>query len=188
MEPILNLWESSQPFHGFIYAISLSAFTALLISFFRPSVKITWGSTSLSFHDFRLTEKEDSQVIIATEKFYVQNVGKQPAKAVELIHSNIPSSYTLWPPRDHVSNAMPNGGFSIRVPSIAPSELLIVDTVDISSRNVKLLSVNCPDALTKNVEFAAQRQFGKAFNGFILYLMFAGLIATFYTLIFLVFG
>ena len=110
---------------------------------------------------------------------------KQPM-VLNWFWNDIPSSYTLWSPREHTSNPLEGGGFSIKTPTLAPLELLIVDTIDIDRCNLHLVAVNCPDALAKPVQFLAQRKYGKLFTVFVGYLMFAGLMGSIYLLLNLV--
>jgi len=187
IELATETWDALEPAHEIVIAIAVSLITAGLIALFRPKVKLTWGSTSINFHKFKLREDNDP-IIISTEKLFVENVGKKVAKDIELILSDIPSSYTLWSPREHESGPLDGGGFSIKIPTLAPRELLIVDTIDVDVRNPKLISVNCPDALAQQVSFLAQRQFGKVFNAIVIYLMAAGFFGTVYLAILLLLG
>ena len=186
-ELLSQAWEALTPAHEFILAILLTLFTAIPLYFLRPKVKLTWGSTSISLHKFNLSE-EDQPVAISTEKIYVQNVGKKAATDVELILNDVPTSYTLWSPREHSSAPMEGGGYSIKIPSLAPMELLIVDIIDIDRRGLRLLAVNCPEALTQPVNFGVQRKFGIWVTGIVFYLMTAGAIGTIYLLLKLYFG
>jgi len=187
IEIVENIWQLLEPYSEFLAAILLSLVTAGLLAIFKPRVKLTWGSTSVSVHNFRI--REDGEPIrIATEKLFVQNIGKKAAKDIELILNNVPTSYTLWSPREHSSCLLDGGGFSIKIPTLAPNELLIVDTIDIDRRNLHLVAVNCPDAIAVPVRFMAQRQFGKVVNSIVFYLMFAGLVGTIYLVLALFFG
>ncbi len=187
IELLQDLWVYFEPIHELLLAVSIALIITYVRWLFRAKVEIIWGSTSLSYHNFKLTE-DGAPIAVSTEKLYVQNVGKKPASNIELILTDIPTSYTLWSPRDHQSKAMAGGGFSITVPSLASSELLIVDVIDIDSRNPKLLSVNCPDAIPKVVQYEAQRQFGKYLEAIAAFLMFVGLIACIYVVLKLTIG
>ncbi|NVO57865.1 hypothetical protein HW561_18870 [Rhodobacteraceae bacterium B1Z28] len=171
----------------FILALVLALLTSFILWLFRAKAKLIWGSTSTSFHSFQL-DKESPPEAIWTEKFYVQNTGRSAASNIEIVFSEPPTSYSLWSPREHSKVILENQTFVLRIPSLAPAELLIVDVVDIHARSVRLLSVNCPDSLAKEVPFLPMRQFGSVFNGFVLYLMFAGLVGTLYLALQLTFG
>lgn len=178
-EVLIEAWNWLGPAQEFVLAILLSVVTTFVLFLFKPRVKLHWGSTSLSFHKFKLSE-ESEPIIISTEKMYVQNTGRKAASKIELILSDIPSSYTLWSPREHESKALKGGGFSITVPTLAPHELLIVDIIDVDVRNPKLIAVNCPDVIANKVAFQAQRVFGTPVYCFVVYLMLSGLIGTIY--------
>ena len=177
-----EIWGAVEPAHEFILAILLSLVTAWLLAAFRPKVKLTWGSTSLNYHRFKLSE-EGNFINVATEKLFVQNVGKKAASNIELVMNDQPTSYTLWPPRDHKYGPLEGGGYFIKIETLAPSELLIVDTIDIDNRNPRLVTVNCPDTLSNHVEFEPQRKYGKVFVAFVGYLMFAGLVGSLYVIL-----
>ena len=179
MELIWDAWGRVGSAQDFLLAIVLSIATAWVLSLFRPRVKLHWGSTSLSFHKFKL-EEDGEPIVVSTEKIFLQNVGRKPASEIELVLTDIPSSYTLWSPREHESKPLKNGGFSIVIPSLAPRELLIVDIIDVDRRNPKLIAVNCPDVLAENIEFKPQRVQNKWVIALVLYLMTAGLVGTIY--------
>ncbi|MGC1495512.1 MAG: hypothetical protein WA790_06870 [Sulfitobacter sp.] len=185
-ELISDIWLTTQPAHQFLGAVILSLTTGGLFALFRPKVRLTWGSTNLSYHKFKL-DPDNDPIAISTEKLFVQNTGRKAATNIELILNDIPSSYTLWSPREHTSKALEGGGFAIRIPTLAPHELLIVDLIDIDRRNLSLIAVNSPDTLAKNVSFLAQRQFGWGVMFLIGYAMFAGLVGTIYLVLLMVF-
>ena len=83
---------------------------------------------------------------------------------------------------------MENGNFIIHVPFLAPQELLIVDIIDLDRRNPKLVTVNCPDALTNPINFHPQRQYPSSVLWLVGYLMVAGFIGSVYVLLTLAFG
>lgn len=182
-----EIWMATQPAHQFLSAILISLITAALLAAFRPSVNLIWGSTSVNTHVFKLN-KEDEPIYVATEKLFVQNTGRKAATGVELILNDIPTSYNLWQPREHSAKPLEGGGFAIRIPSLAPKELLIVDTIDISRRNLRLVAVNCPDTIAKPVDFLAQRRFGVVVTGTVVLLMFSGLVGLVYLTLTLIFG
>ncbi|WGT49047.1 hypothetical protein [Thioclava nitratireducens] len=181
-DALSTIWDAIAPAHEFIGAVSITLLSSFLLWLFKARVKLIWGSTSTNFHKFKLRQDADD-VHIWTEKFYVQNVGKKAAHDIEIVFSSVMNSYNLWPPRDHTSKLLGNGNFVIQIPSLAPRELLVVDMIDVELRNPDLLAVNCPEALAKGVKFVPTRQFGRAFNALIAYLMIAGLVGTFYFLI-----
>ncbi|MGI3163860.1 hypothetical protein [Pseudooceanicola sp. 200-1SW] len=186
-ELLASAWDSLGAFQELVKAVLISVIAALAVGALRARVKIIWGSTSLNLHSFRLGA-DGGIANIATEKFFFQNVGRRPARELEVVFSTTPTSYNLWPPRDHEPRALENGTFVLKVPSVAPRELVIVDVIEIERKRVDVLSVNCPDVLATEVRFAPVRQFGKVVNGLIGYLMFAGLVGTIYLALGILFG
>ncbi|WP_143042814.1 hypothetical protein [Paracoccus alkenifer] len=149
-------------------------------------MKLIWGSTSANYHSFAINEH--NKVSIWTEKFFVQNSGRKAASKIEIVFSDSLTSYNLWTPRDHKSKRSDNGNFVIQVPSLAPGELLIVDVIDVDMRSPKLLTVNCPDALSEEVQFAAMRQFGWLMQSLIVYLILAGFLGSVYLVLKILMG
>lgn len=181
---VLNAWLALAPFHEFLSSLALTVFSGLLFWAFRAKVKVIWGSASATYHQFSLPpERGGGLAAIWTEKLYLQNTGRKPAVNVEIVLTAPPSSYALWQVRDHSAKVLSGGQFSLVIPSLAPQELLVVDVIDIDSRNVRVLAVNCPDALTQSVSFLPQRQFGHLVNGVVGYLLVAGVIGTVYAAI-----
>ncbi len=187
MEIFEKFWIFLAPVQDFVVATLVTLVAAFLLWIFRAKVKLQWGSTSSNFHSFKLAEDQD-KFSIWTEKFYVQNTGSKAANAVEIVFGAVPTSYNLWPPRDHDKKILENGSFVINIPSLAPRELLILDVIDIYAKAPQIHAVNCPDVLSKQVEFQVVREFGNWFNALVAYLFFAGLIGTVYAFLQIVFG
>ncbi len=170
-----------------ILSVLISLIVAFILWLFRARVVITWGLTSVNVHHFRVPES-DLLKPMSTQKFFIHNAGRKPASSVEIVLSAEPTSYSLAPNRDHQRNTLPDGQYSIKVPTIAPKELLIVDLLDLDLRAPRLISVNCPEALAKQVNFLSQRQYPKTLTWLVAYLMSAGLIGTIYLALQLFFG
>lgn len=182
-----EIWAILGPAKEFLLAVTISMVTAALLWLFRARVKIIWGSTTFNYHNFRL-KPDAAPISISTEKYFVQNVGRKPASSIEMVFSSVPTSYTLWPPMGHTSKLAPNGSFHLHVPSLAPFQLLIVDAIDIGLNNPKIIAVNCPDAITKPVQFRPQRQFGLGVTILVGFLMISGLIGVVYLLLQILLG
>jgi hypothetical protein len=176
---------------GTVQDFLASVLIGLVISFvvwlFRAKVVIRWGRTSLNYHTFR-EPSSSLEKPMSTQKFFIHNSGRKPASSVELVLSAEPTSYRLTPNRAHDSSTLPDGQYSLRVPSVAPKEILVVDLLDLDVRGPQLISVNCPDVLTKQVNFITQRQYPQRMYWLVFYLMSAGLIGTVYFILQIVSG
>jgi hypothetical protein len=179
----IGSFASSQP--ELILSSTITVVVSLIGWALKPKTRIIYGSTSFTFHDFALGS-EGGRAQISVEKFFVQNVGKKPASEVELVFSHRPSSYSIFPPRNHDAADIQGGKFSIKVPSIANKELLIVDVIDVNRIKVDFMSVNCPDDIPKEVEFFSIRRFGRSVYALVYFLMALGFFATVYILVLLI--
>ena len=186
IEVLAQIWLFFEPFHEFFYAVAVTIAASLLMWIFRARVKLIWGTTSFNYHKFELAN--GNEVSVSTEKYYVQNLGSKAAYNIEIVLSDKPSSYTLWRPRDHTDKVLSNGEFAILIPSLAPKDLLIVDSIDIDLRGPRILAVNCPDAVTKQVTFNPTRTFGKLTNAFFAYVAIAGIVGSIYSILLLIAG
>ncbi len=175
-----EIWNSLGQFQDEIIAIPFALLTAYLIYLFRPKVKVIWGQANNSFHVIKPTPNEENptpvDVSVYTEKMFIQNIGKAAATEIEIVYSQEPNEFSIFPDRSFNEEKNPSGNFIIKVPSLAPKELIIIDAILISGNPAKILSVNCKEAVTKKVLFLVQRQFGKTFTAFIAALMLGGLI------------
>ncbi|NNE87182.1 MAG: hypothetical protein HKN27_03820 [Silicimonas sp.] len=178
-DTLVALWADIEPAKEFILSVLVTLLTTFLLWLFRARVNLTYGSASTNFHSFRLSP-EGEQISVWTEKFYFQNIGRKPAREVEIVFNMIPTSYNMFPTRDHQVSQLGNGFFSIKVPSIAPNELVVIDIIDIGGRELNLQSVNCPDAIANEVKFLPTRQYGKLFEALVCYLLIAGFFASVY--------
>lgn len=177
-----ELWNATEPLHKFISALILSGLTAYMLWFFRAKVSLVWGTTSTNYHRFSAKSADGHQIPIDvwTEKFFIQNVGRKPALSVEIVLSAPPTSHNLWPPRDHSVNILYDGVTSVKIPTIAPRELIILDIIDVNLRQVRILSVNCQDSLSRQVNFQTVRRYGNITNFIIVSLMSMGLVGCVY--------
>lgn len=182
MEGFNELLKASEPIQKFVYALILSGATSWLIWIFRARVSLIWGSTSKNLHSFNVFNEKNQALPISvwTEKFYVQNIGRKPALLVEIVLSAPPNSYNIWSPREHSVSLLPNGNFVIKVPAVAPRELVIVDIIDLDLKRISILSVNCPEALSRTVEFQVTRKFNLMFNVVIFGLLISGMVGVAY--------
>lgn len=159
-----------------VSAVLITLATSGLLWLFRAKVKIIYGSTNWSLHQLNLPGDQPPG-LVSSEKIYVQNVGRKSANSIELVFSRKPVSYKVWAPREHTERILPDGEYSITIPSLAPRELLIVDILSTGTR-AELLSVNSPDCISKRVPFQPQRLFGNFMMLTVGYLMLAGFVGT----------
>jgi hypothetical protein len=93
---------------------------------------------------------------------------------VDVIFSGKPDSISIWQNRKFVEVRLPNGNYIITIPSMAPYELVIIDSLWITPNHGQVDGVRCADALGKQVEFWVNRNFGRTFNIVVGLLMLLG--------------
>ena len=181
IQSLQQLWNYFSPFQPQLVAFALTLLGSALIYFLRPGVRIIWGLASNNFH--KVPVGEGKFVSVYGEKIYVQNVGRKPAVNVDVLLECEPTALIIYPPRHFEQKKIEGGQLLITIPYITKRELIIIDTIHVDSRTAKILSVGCPEATGKLVNFWIQRRLSK----FVLVMVFGILIVgIFYALSILV--
>ncbi len=160
-----------------VFAILIALTTSAILWLFRARVKIVYGSTNWNYHQIPPSEPDLPELHVSSEKFYVQNMGRNRAEKVEIVFSSQPYSYQIFPTRDHARNNLPEGSFNIVIPSLAPGELVILDVLS-TGLKCEVLSVNSPDCIPNQVFFRPQRVYSQFVLALVGYLMFAGFVGS----------
>ena len=158
-----------EPFWEELVALPVTLLVIWLTGRFGPSVKLVFGRANNSFH-LLSDGAPKSEVAVYTEKYYVQNKGRQTASDVELVFVSKPDKVSIFEERDFQETSSPNGYFIITIPFIAPRELLIIDTIMLHGRDASLKNVNCRQAEAKAVDFVVQQKISN-FTGLLLFLL-----------------
>lgn len=172
IEVIEKVWAALSPFQAQIIAFALTLTAALLTHFFRAKVKLIFGHTNNSFHKI---QTDQGPVNIYCEKHYIQNVGWKPAEKIEIAFSNPPSELSVYPPRSFERINGPDGQFMLKIPYLAPTELVIVDTIHVNHPTAELRAVHCPESVGKKVNFWVLRRFNPNFYRVLMALLVLGL-------------
>ena len=129
---------------------------------FRPQVKLIYGHANNSLHNVGLPNPDPSQQPISTsiyvEKFFLQNAGRKPATDVEFVLSNFPTNVSVFQPREVDYVGVGIGNCMIKIPKIAPSELVIIDCVYMNLPPASITSVKCSETLGREVSFHTIRK------------------------------
>jgi len=164
----LIFWSWVEPFRGEVVAFILTLLGIWIGRLLRPKVKLIWGRSNNSLHfvptEVPAEEKKDTEITdvqIYAEKYFLQNNGKKPATNVEFVLSHTPNNLSIWQSRQYKKSLNPEGNLVVSIPSIAPLELIIIDTVYINRQAATVESVECSEVLGKEVSFFTQRKFGK---------------------------
>ena len=160
-----SLWNSVAPFQTQLVSLALSLIGLFVVWLCRARVKLIYGRANNSLNNVSVPSSENSQqstnTEIYVEKFFLQNVGRKPATDVEFVLSNIPTDINIYQPREAEFIKVGKGDCMIKIPRVAPSELVIIDCVYINMRAAFITSVKCSEVLGKEVPFQTIRKFPK---------------------------
>ena len=171
-----SLWNSFGPFQTQLVSLALSLLSLFVLWLFKARVKLIYGKANNSLNRVSVPSSESSQqstyTEIYVEKFFLQNVGRKPATDVEFVLSNFPTDINIYQPREAEFKQVGKGDCMIKIPKIAPSELVIIDCVYINMHAAYITSVKCTEVLGKEVPFQTIRKYPK----FVEYALLVGLI------------
>ena len=158
-----SVWNSIAPFQTQLISLAVTLFALFIAWLFRARVKLIYGRANNSLNQVRVPDPQDSQkstfTEIYVEKFFLQNVGRKPATEVEFVLSNFPTDINIFQPRQADFVSVGKGDCMVKIPKIAPSELVIIDCVYINMQAAFITSVKCSEALGKEVPFQTIRKY-----------------------------
>ena len=174
-----SVWNSIGPFQTQLIGLAVTLVGLYIAWLFRARVKLIYGRANNSLNQVRVPDPQDSQrdtfTEIYVEKFFLQNIGRKPATEVAFVLSNFPTDINIYQPRQVEFVSVGKGDCMIKIPKIAPSELVIIDCVYINMQAAFITSVKCSEALGKEVPFQTIRQFPKFVYIILLILMAFGI-------------
>ncbi|MGE0339461.1 MAG: hypothetical protein AB7O79_06240 [Xanthobacteraceae bacterium] len=183
ISPILTFVSQHQ--NEFI-SFGLTLLGGLIVFLLRSRVKLQWGQANNAF--FRVApnpsppQQNSTQpqlppqpIALYSEKYYLKNNGRVPAKNVDVTFASKPDAISVWQDRKYEESTASNGtAYIVTIPYIAPFELVIIDSLWVNRNHGSITSVRCADALGKQVEFWVNRNYGTAINLIIFLLLVIG--------------
>ena len=157
IEEIKNFVHDYPP----VTSVLLTSFVTLLIYVFRPKVKLIWGSKSDFKHIMRPKADGQQQIVVHTAHYFLQNVGRLPAKQVELVLNFSCDEISIWPQRQYSVSKNNEGRQIVAIDFIASKEAVDVFLLNIGNDLPALMNVKCPDAEGKPVPISYNRSMPK---------------------------
>ncbi|MEM6656777.1 MAG: hypothetical protein AAF625_01710 [Pseudomonadota bacterium] len=149
--------------HQEVLGLAFTLIGALVLFVFRPKVRLVFGRANNSLNSITVPDQhEDGEhrtTEIYVEKFFLQNTGRVAATNVEFVLSEFPADVRIWQPRDSEIKLVEKSNCFIRLPQVAPRELVIIDCVYLNQRAASVVSVKCAETLGKEVAFFTVRRF-----------------------------
>ena len=140
---------------GYIATIVISLLTGYLAQFFQPRSKLVCWSP----HNFFFNLKNEG-VVLQTNSLTLQNVGRQPAEDVEVIHKQRPDFFELFPSVEYQEATNPNGEHVIKIKSLGPKEWVVVQMLSYKTPPV-LSNIRWKHGQGKWVQIQPQRVLAK---------------------------
>ncbi len=165
MQTLTDFWEVLTPIHQEVVGLAFTLFGALVLFIFRPKVKLIFGRANNSLNSITVPDQheegEHRTTEIYVEKFFLQNTGRVAATNVEFVLSEFPADIRIWQPRDSEIKLVEKSNCFIRIPQVAPQELVVIDCVYLNQLAASVVSVKCAEALGKEVSFFTVRRFSQ---------------------------
>jgi len=163
-----ELWRLLSEVQTNVVGLGFTLAATLIIYMFRSKVKLIYGrannSRNVVFtpHDHDSAQSNANEIYV--EKFFLQNVGRKTATRVEFVLSSTPNDISIFEPRESEIKMVEKGNCLIKIPQIAPNELVIIDCLYINQRSAWISSVKCAECLASEVEFWTVRRFSNFVN------------------------
>jgi len=158
-----------EPLIGYIATGIVSLTVGLLLQRFQSKPKLLyWLPGSFIF------ELKDPKVTIRTDSLTIQNVGRKPAKNVEIVHKYKPDHFHFSTAISFLEETSPNGEHIIKIPSLGAKEFVNIQLLSHTQQPI-LLNVRSDDSPAQLIQVHLQRVFPKwvyASVGFLLLLGF----------------
>lgn len=163
MERIVSLLSYIQPIQDELIGLAFALVTAALLYFFRSKVKLQYGRANNSRNVVFSTAPDEggnhSETEIYVEKYFLQNMGRKAATNVEFVLSHYPTDVSVWQPREVEYKNVEKGNCLIKIPQIAPRELIVIDCLYVNREASWVTSVKCAESLGVEVPFWTLRRF-----------------------------
>jgi len=113
------------------------------------------------------------EIALQTDALTIQNVGRQPATDIEIIHKARPDHFQFSTQIDFTEGTTPMGEHVIKIPSLGAQEHINIQLLSYSSLPV-LLSVRSAEGRAQLIQVYLQRIVPKAVQWLAVFLMLVG--------------
>ena len=110
----------------------------------------------------------------------VSNVGRKPAKKIEIVFNWTPPFMNVWPKRHYTTVNSPDGRHSIVLDDLAPGEVFGMEIMAINVALPQLCNVRSEEALSQQKAMIPQIVQTRSVIAFVTWLLFSGTIFSIY--------
>ena len=151
----------------------------VLLMYLRPKAKLVFWSP----HNFRYRlGAAQNNLEIQTDAWTIQNIGRAKTENVDFVFGEQPDHYQLQPSISHDTETLQNGNFLIRIPELAPKEVVTVQILSYT-KLPQPLTIRSDAGLAQTIPIQFQRILPKWLAALLLLLMLIGLGTTMYWMI-----
>lgn len=107
---------------SYVLTFIVSVLTAIVLRRLQPKAKLHfWWPHQFAF-DVRSNEPAQPPLLVFTRSIRLDNVGREAATNVEVVHNSRPQNFKIWPPMDWSEATNPEGFHFIKLPRLNPRE------------------------------------------------------------------
>lgn len=144
---------------GYIVTGIISLVVGLLLQRFSNRPRLLYWVPGSFLFDLRQFPQPAQ---LRTDSLTIQNVGRQPATNVEIIHRSKPDHFQFSTPVAYIEDVTPAGEHVIRIPAIGPKEHINIQLLSYTASPV-LLSVRSAEGKALLIQVHLQRRFPRSY-------------------------
>jgi len=153
---------------GYIATIIVSLLIGYFSQFLKPRSKLQCWSP----HNF-IFNLQNENVVLQSNSLTIQNVGREPAEDVEIIHKKRPDFFELFPSVEFQETTNSNGEHVIKLKTLGPKEWVMVQLL--SYKNLPVLAnVRWRHGQAKPVQIQPQRVWPRWWNNVLTTVLLIG--------------
>ncbi len=153
----------------FIIPGIITIVAGLIVRYLRTRPKVVYWFPHIFFFNL-----EEGGVTLSTYSLTIQNVGRETAEDVEIIHNARPDFMSLHPSVPFEEEPTPLGEHVIRFKSLGPKEHIFIQMLNYKTPTPTLLNIRSKAGRAKNIPVHLQQVFPKWVLQFVGFLILLG--------------
>lgn len=162
---------------GYVITGVVSLVVGLLLKHLEPKSKLCYWFPHAFVFDLK-----NENLTIQTNSLTVQNLGRESAEDVEIIHKSRPDFFQFSPPIAYLEETTKSGDHILRIPHLGKKEFFTLQLLSYKSVPV-LQNIRSKDGSGTQIQFKFQRHYPKWLEYLIGLIMVSGLIVVVYWLV-----
>lgn len=166
----------------FAQTVIITIVTIVLTQVALAKGRLRWANRHN--HSFLLPNAgpNGTQLLVNTQEIWVTNSGRAAVEDIEIVFNWEPQHFEIWNPREFTQAHLPNGRFSLKIPTLAGKEFFSVALLS-TMPLPEIINVRSKTSTAKPFTLLPTRQFPTWFNVIGLALMILGMATAIYGLL-----